>query len=106
MLTIWPDLKFGARMLARTPGFTIIAVLSLALGIGATTAIFTLVDAILLRPLRYRDAGKLVVVWEEATKIGFPRDTPAWANFVDWKTQNRVFEDMAVATGNGFSLTG
>ncbi len=106
MLTIWQDLKYGARMLLKSPSFTIIAILSLALGIGANTAIFTLIDAVLLRPLPFREAGKLVVVWEEATKIGFPRNTPAWANFVDWKTQNQVFEDMAALTGSGFSLTG
>jgi putative ABC transport system permease protein len=106
MLTVWQDLKYGARMLLRSPSFTIIAVLSLALGIGANTAIFTLIDAVLLRPLPFREAGKLVVVWEEASKIGFPRNTPAWANFVDWKTQNKVFEDMAVLIGSGFSLTG
>jgi len=106
MLTIWQDLKYGARMLLKSPSFTIIAILSLALGIGANTAIFTLIDAVLLRPLPFREAGKLVVVWEEASKIGFPRNTPAWANFVDWKTQNQVFEDMAALTGSGFSLTG
>src|SRR5262249_469702 len=106
MLTIWQDLKYGARMLARSPSFTIIALLSLALGIGANTAIFTLVDEGLLRPLPFREADRLVFVWEDASKIGFPRNTPAWANFVDWKTQNQVFEDMAVITGQGFSLTG
>src|SRR5262245_42881290 len=90
----------------KRPGFTAIAVITLALGIGANTAIFSLVNAVLLRSLPYRDAERLVMVWEDASFAGFPRNTPAPANFVDWRTQNQSFEDMAATTVGSFNLTG
>ena len=105
METLWQDLRFGLRQLLRKPSFTLIAVLSLALGIGANTAIFSLVDAVLIRPLPFSDPDRLVMVWEDATKVGFPRNTPAPANYVDWKTQNKVFEDMAAITYGSYALT-
>ena len=105
METFWQDLRFGFRQLLGKPGFAAIATLSLALGIGANTAIFSLVDAVLLRPLPFHDPDRLVVVWEDAAKIGFPRNTPAPANYADWKARNRVFEDMAAITWRGFNLT-
>ncbi len=105
METLWQDLRFGLRQLLGKPGFTLIAVLSLALGIGANTAIFSLVDAVLLRPLPFSDPDRLVMVWEDAAKVGFPRNTPAPANYVDWKTQNKVFEDMAAVTYGSYALT-
>jgi len=105
METFWQDLRFGFRQLLSKPGFAAIATLSLALGIGANTAIFSLVDAVLLRPLPFHDPDRLVMVWEEAAKIGFPRNTPAPANYVDWKAQNRVFEDMAAINWRSFNLT-
>ncbi len=80
METFWQDLRFGFRQLLSKPGFALIAVLSLALGIGANTAIFSLVDAVLLRPLPFGDPERLVIVWEDAARIGFPRNTPAPAN--------------------------
>lgn len=105
MQTLLQDLRYGARMLLARPGFTTIAVLTLALGIGANTAIFSLVDAVLLRPLPFREPERLAIVWEDATSIGFPRNTPAPANFADWKSQNRVFEDMAALNWQGYNLT-
>ena len=105
METLWQDLRFGVRQLLRKPGFALIAVLSLALGIGANTAIFSLVDAVLLRPLPFSDPDRLVMVWEDAAKVGFPRNTPAPANYVDWKTKNKVFEDMAAITYGSYALT-
>ena len=105
MQTFWQDLKFGFRQLLSKPGFALIAVLSLALGIGANTAIFSLVDAVLLRPLPFHDPERLVVVWEDFTKIGFPRNTPAPANYVDWKSQNQVFEGMAALAWRTYNLT-
>jgi putative ABC transport system permease protein len=105
MGTFWHDLRFGFRQLLSKPGFAAIATLSLALGIGANTAIFSLVDAVLLRPLPFHDPDRLVMVWEDAAKIGFPRNTPAPANYADWKAQNRVFEDMAAITWRSFNLT-
>ncbi|MEP7343281.1 MAG: ABC transporter permease [Acidobacteriota bacterium] len=105
METLWQDLRFGLRMLLSKPGFTLIAVLSLALGIGANTAIFSLVDAVLLRPLPFHEPERLVIVWEDAAKIGFPRNTPAPANYADWKAQNQVFEDMAALNWRSLALT-
>ncbi len=104
--TVWQDVRYGGRMLRKHPSFSFVAVLTLALGIGANTAIFSLVSAVLLRPLNYRDAARLVMVWEDESAIGFPRDTPAPANYADWKAQNQVFEDMAALESRNFNLTG
>src|SRR4029453_19130232 len=92
------DLRYGMRMLLKNPGFTIVAVIALALGIGANTAIFSVVNTVLLRPLPYKNPERLVMVWEENSKQGFPRDTPAAANYIDWRDQNHVFEAMAAIT--------
>ena len=105
METFWQDLRFGVRQLLGKPGFTLIAVLSLALGIGANTAIFSLVDAVLLRPLPFHQPERLAIVWEDATRVGFPRNTPAPANYVDWKAQNQTFEDMAALSWGNYALT-
>jgi putative ABC transport system permease protein len=105
METFWQDLRFGFRQLLSKPGFAGIATLSLALGIGANTAIFSLVDAVLLRPLPFHDPDRLVMVWEDAAKIGFPRGMPEPANYADWKAQNRVFEDMAALNWRTYNLT-
>ncbi|HSE21319.1 MAG TPA: ABC transporter permease [Pyrinomonadaceae bacterium] len=100
------DLRFALRMLLKNPGFTIVAVIALALGIGANTAIFSVVNHVLLRPLPYKDPGRLVMVWEDASKSGYPRDTPSAANYVDWRDQNQVFEGMAAFSAESFNLTG
>ena len=100
------DLRYALRMQLKNPGFTIVAVIALALGIGANTAIFSVVNTVLLRPLPYKDPERLVMVWEDATKHGYPRDTPAAANFVDWRDQNQVFEGMAAIADESFNLTG
>jgi putative ABC transport system permease protein len=104
--TVLQDLRFGFRMLLKSPGFTTIAILTLALGIGANTAIFSLIDTVLLRPLLFPDADRLVMVWEDASFAGFPKNTPAPANYVDWKAQTSVFEDMAATRQTSFNLTG
>lgn len=95
METLWQDLRLGARSLFKQPTFTIAAVIALALGIGANTAIFSVVDAVLLRALPYRDADRLVTVWEHNKRRGNTQNVINLGNFYDWKTQNRVFEDMA-----------
>lgn len=106
MANIAQDIKLGLRMLRKSPGFTVVAVLSLALGIGANTAIFSLVDAVLLRPLNFRDPGRLSIIWEDASFAGFPRNTPAPGNYVDWKSQNQTFEDVAAMDWATLNLTG
>ena len=100
------DLRYGLRMLWKNPGFTIVAVLALALGIGANTAIFSVVNTVLLQPLPYKNPGQLVMLWENATHLGFPKDTPSPANFRDWRAQNTVFTGMAAMAQKNFNLTG
>ena len=100
------DLRYGLRMLMRNPGFTIVAVVALALGIGANSAIFSVVNTVLLKPLPYKNPDGLVMVWEEATHLGFPFNTPSPANFIDWREQNTVFESMAAMAQQSFNLTG
>ncbi len=100
------DLRYALRMQLKNPGFTIVAVIALALGIGANTAIFSVVNTVLLRPLPYKDPGRLVMVWEDASKHGYPRDTPAAANYVDWRDQSQVFEGMSAIADESFNLTG
>src|SRR5438270_4531146 len=100
------DLRYGLRMLAKNPGFAAVAVLALALGIGANSAIFSVVNTVLLRPLPYKNPERLVMVWEDNAKQGFPRDTPSPANFIDWRDQNHVFESMAAIVEISFNLTG
>lgn len=100
------DLRFALRMLLKNPGFTIVAVIALALGIGANSAIFSVVNTVLLRPLPYKDPERLVMVWEDASKTGHPRDTPSAANYIDWRDQNQVFEGMAAINDESFNLTG
>jgi putative ABC transport system permease protein len=106
METLIKDLRYGIRGLLKRPGFTVVAVLTLALGIGANTAIFSVVNAVLLKPLQFQDPERLVIIWEDATFAGFPRNTPAPANYVDWKTQTQSFADMAATAEETFNLTG
>jgi predicted permease len=100
------DLRYGLRSLRRQPVFTLVAVISLALGIGANTAIFSLVNAVLLTPLQFSDPNRLVMVWEAAPEIGFPQSDASVANFADWKAQNKVFDDMAGISFRSFNITG
>lgn len=99
-------LRYSLRQFRQNPGFFAIAVAALALGIGANTAIFSAVEALLLRPLPYGDPSRLVIVWEDASSIGFAHNTPAPANFVDWRAQNQVFTDMAAHRYQVANLTG
>ncbi|MBV8856407.1 MAG: ABC transporter permease [Acidobacteria bacterium] len=106
MRTLLQDVRYGLRLLWQKPGFTAVAVLTLALGIGANTAVFSLVSAVLVRPLKYREAERLVTVWEDGTAAGFPRDVLAVGNYADWRAQNKVFQDMAAIDQRTFDLTG
>jgi putative ABC transport system permease protein len=93
-------------MLWKSPGLTAVAVLALALGVGANTAIFSVVNAVLLRPLPYKDPDRLVVLWGNNLKQGRGQLPVSFPNFLDWKNQNRVFEDMASYAYNQFVITG
>lgn len=98
------NITFGLRVLRRNPGFTAIAVLALALGIGANTAIFTIVDGIVLRPLPFDDPAKLVFVWERQPQMDFI--SVSYFNFLDWRQQQKAFEAMAALQPESFILTG
>src|SRR5436305_9421573 len=96
MDTIWQDVRYGFRGLARNPGFSTTAIFSLLLGIGASLAIFTVADNLLLRPLPYPDAGRLTMVWERnLRRDGSQHNVVSPGNYLDWKKQNDVFETMA-----------
>src|SRR5262245_7058262 len=105
-MSVLSDLRSTFRQIRRTPGFFAIAVAVLALGIGANTAIFSAVEAVLLRPLPYSDPNRLVIVWEDASFVGFAQNTPAPANYVDWRAQNQVFTDMAATRYASAGVTG
>lgn len=100
------DLRYGARVLLKHPGFTLIAILTLALGVGANTAIFSFVNAILLRPLPYRSADRLVLVWENNLQRGWNRAGPSAPTFLDWQEQSQAFEDLALLEPGSGSFTG
>lgn len=100
------DVRLSLRALRRSPGFVLFAVLALALGLGANAAIFSVVDAVLLRPLPFHQADRLVAVWEDGSHMGFPKATPAPANLADWKRRNHVFADMEALRGDLRVLTG
>src|SRR5215204_288670 len=99
------DLRYALRLLRKTPVFTIAAIGTLALGIGANTTIFSLVQTILLRPLPYQDPDQVVMVWEDNTPAGFPRNTPAPGHFNDWRANSRSFTDMPATRFAFASLT-
>src|SRR2546423_308903 len=100
------DTRFALRTMMKKPGFTAVAIIIMALGIGANTAIFSLVRAVLLRPLPFADPDRVVMVWEDAAYVGFPKNTPAPGNFADWRSRNDVFEAMAAFRFQDFNLTG
>ncbi|MBV8808102.1 MAG: ABC transporter permease [Acidobacteriaceae bacterium] len=101
------DIRHSLRRLWKAPAFAITTVLTLALGIGATTAIFSVVDAVLLRSLPYRDAHRLVAIYEDRSRTGFPRKEFTPANYVDCKTQKGIFDDVAAIDADRFyNLTG
>jgi putative ABC transport system permease protein len=103
---VWQDLRYAARGLRKTPGFTVLAALVLALGIGANTALFSVVDSVLLRPLPYADASRLVAVWETDRADGNQAWRVAPANFRDWRDQADVFADSAAFGADVVTLTG
>src|SRR5262249_506992 len=104
MENLWRDVRFGARSLMKQPSFVALAVLTLSLGIGANTAIFSVVNTVLLRPLPYKGAEQLVVVWEAQGKANQIMFSPA--EFLDYQTQNQSFTEMAAHRAMSFSLMG
>src|SRR5882724_872929 len=100
------DLKFAFRQLLKNPGFTAVAVLTLALGIGANTAVFSVVNGLLLRPLPYRDSERLAIIWTHSPGANVAQDWPSPGQFSAIKADHRVFEALALARGNIAILTG
>jgi hypothetical protein len=100
------DLRYGLRMLGKNPGFACTAILTLALGIGANTATFSVVNTVLLRPLPYKEADHLVTVSGNNRARGFDTDQVSPLDSADWRSQNHVFEAMAASTDAQYTLTG
>jgi predicted permease len=105
---LWQDVRYAVRLLTRSPAFTVVAVLILALGIGANTSIFSVVSAVLLRPLPFEEPDQLVLLWEQTSSPGLAgHSTVAPANYVDWKERSRSFDDLALYNGlQEYNLTG
>ncbi len=95
MQTLWQDLRYGARMLMKKPGFTLIAVMTLSLGIGANTAIFSVVHAALLRPLPYEEPDRLVMIWERNLSRGLEQSQASPVTYCDWREQKHLFDKIA-----------
>ncbi|MBV9303582.1 MAG: ABC transporter permease, partial [Acidobacteriaceae bacterium] len=104
--TVCRDAKYAIRQLRKSPAFSMTALLTLALGIGATTAMFSVVNAVLLRPLPFRDPASLVEIYQDESRTGFAREEFTPANYLDCKTQNHVFETVVAVDENTYNLTG
>ena len=103
MSTLPGDVRYALRSLRKARGFAMLAVLVLAAGIGATSAIFSLIDGTLIRPLPYADADRLLMLWEHPP--GYARNRVSPLNFLDWSEQNRSFASIAAVAGGGRTLT-
>src|SRR5262245_9610451 len=108
METLLQDLRYGLRLLVKRPGFTAVAALALALGVGANSAIFSVVNGVVLQALPYKDPGRLLMVW---SRISLPQaasaDFPVSAgDFIDWRDRNQSFEQIAALHSQPFNLTG
>jgi putative ABC transport system permease protein len=108
MNTFWQDLRYGARMLLKNPGFTLVAIITLSLGIGANTTIFSVINSLLLKPVPFPNAERLVLVWEGQVNDPKDRNIVSAPNYWDWQKQNDVFEKMAIldSAGKGYNLSG
>src|SRR5690242_931526 len=104
--TLTRDIRYGLRTLRSKPGFSVVAILTLALGIGANTAIFSVIDSVLLRPLPYTDPASLVMVWEKNSQHGNAHNTVSPPDFLDWGSRNAVFSGMAAFFDQRANLTG
>ena len=106
MKTLWQDLSYGLRALRTHPGFALVAIGSLALGIAANSAVFSVMNALLLRPLAYPDADRLVILWTRSPGLNVAQDWFSPGQYLDVKTQNQVFEQTAITIGASFNMTG
>src|SRR6266436_6400077 len=105
MDAFFKDLRYGIRGLLKRPGFTAIAVLTLALGIGANTTIFSTVDALILHPFSFPNQDRLVVVWEQNRAVGNVRGAVAPGNFIEWRDQNQVCEQLIAIQQKAFDVS-
>jgi len=106
MFILVRDLRYALRALGKSPGFAMAAILSLAIGIGANTAIFSIMSALLLRPLPYQDSDRLVILWNTSPGLGITRDWFSTAQYFDIKDNHHGFEQVAIALGGSYNLTG
>jgi predicted permease len=106
MTSFWQDVRYSMRMIAKAPGFAVIVILTLALGIGANTAIFSVVNAVLLAPLPYNQPDKLVMVWSKNDSKGYQTSPASGGDYGEWKSQNSVFDGMAASSDRLYTLTG
>jgi len=106
MEMFWQDVRYGVRMLLKAPSISIVATIALALGIGANAAIFSVVNAVLLRPLPFANSEQLMNVWETDSVRGYKRGSASYPNFVDWREQNHVFDHISTYHNNDFIMTG
>jgi predicted permease len=102
--SLWQDVRYGARVLAKNPGFTLVAIVTLALGMGASTAIFSVVNSVLLRPLPFSEPDRLVRAWEANPQRGYARNVVNPLNYLDWHDQNRSFVSLAAIVGGSVNL--
>src|SRR6187455_867113 len=100
------DLRYALRTFKRSAGLTFVIVASLAIGIGANTAVFSVVNALLLEPLPYPDPGRLTVLWLRSPGINIPQDWPSPGQYIDIKNENRSFSEMSISRGNSGTLLG
>src|SRR5215470_19103314 len=106
MNTLARDLRYALRTFTKSPGFTVAAILSLAIGIGANTAIFSITSALLMRPLPYKDADRLVILWNTSPGLGITEDWFSTAQYFDIRNGHHGFEQVAIAIGDNYNLTG
>jgi predicted permease len=106
MSSLARDLRYALRAFGKSPGFTVASILSLAIGIGATTAMFSISSALLLRPLPYQDADRLVILWNSSPGLGIPQDWFSTAQYLDIKNNHHGFEQVALAIGGNYNITG
>ena len=106
MARLIQDVNYAWRTLRKTPVFAAVAILTLALGVGANSAIFSLISTVLLRPLPFPEPDRLTFVWEDTAMFGLKDSVVALANYVDWRDQNHVFQRMGVVETSGFTAIG